>query len=238
MRQKMKKSLKNAFEAPPPLSKELFLKTIPQPKSTRRAFVLSQAGYIPLWVWGASFVTLLAAILSAKFMSRDTLGILSACIPFVASSAVTENGKSTIYRMAELEKASLYSLKSVILARLGIVGFSHLLLLCLVSPLASAGRLFSALQTGIYLLVPYLLTTTLSLAFTRKFHGRENIYLCLGIAAMVSGLCIMAQSKFHMLYRQEYFSRWVGVLIALAALTAWGYYRTIRKTEELSWSLS
>lgn len=238
MKRKIKKTLKYAFEAPPPLSKKLFLKTLPRPISTRRAFVLSQAGYIPLWVWGVSFATLLTAIFSARFMSRDTLSIISACIPFVASSAVTENSKSAVYRMAELEKASLFSLKSVILARLGIIGFSHLILLCLTSLLSSFGSLFPVGQTGIYLLVPYLLTTAISLAFTRSFHGRETIYLCLGIAAIVSGFCIMAQSKFHMFYRQEYFSLWIGVLIALSAFTAWGYYRTIQKTEEISWSLS
>ncbi len=238
MKRKLKKALKSAFEAPTPLSKESFLKTIPHPRSSRRTFILSQAGYIPLWVWGMSLATLLIAIFSARFMSKDTLGILSACIPFVASSAVAENGKSTVYRMAELEKASLFSLKSVALARLGIIGFSHMLLLCLLCPLASMDGLFSILQTGIYLLVPYLLTTTLSLVFTKRFHGRETMYLCLGIAVMVSGLCIMAQSKFNMFYRQESIGWWIGILIALSALTAWGYYKTIQKTEELSWSLS
>lgn len=238
MKRKIKKALKHAFEAPAPRSKELFLKTIPQPRSSRRSFILSQIGYIPLWVWGASFATLLIALFSAHFMSRNTLGVISACIPFVASSAVAESGRSTVYRMAELEKASLFSLKSVALARLGIIGLSHLLLLGLLCPLASVGSLLSTLQTGVYLFVPYLLTTTMSLTFTRKFHGRETIYLCLGIAVLVSGLCIMAQSKFYLLYRQEYFSGWAGVLIALTFFTAWGYYQTIQKTEDLSWNLS
>ena len=238
MKRKIKKALKHAFEAPTPLTKKPFLKTIPQPRSSRQSFILSQAGYIPLWVWGVSFATLLIAIFSARFMSKNTLGIISACIPFVASSAVAENGKSTVYRMAELEKASLFSLKSVALARLMIIGLSHLLLLLLLCPLTSTRSQFSMLQTGIYLLVPYLLTTTLSLAFTRKLHGKETMYLCLGIAAMVSGLYIMAQSRFYLLYQREYFSRWIGVLITLLAFTAWGYYRTIQKTEELSWNLS
>lgn len=238
MKQNLKKTLKHAFEAPAPLSKELFLKTIPQPRSSRRSFILSQLGYIPLWIWAASFATLLIALFSEHFMSRNTLGVISACIPFVASSAVAESGRSTVYRMAELEKASLFSLKSVTLTRLGIIGLSHLLLLGLLCPLASVGSLFSTLQTGVYLFVPYLLTTTMSLTFARKFHGRETIYLCLGIAALVSGLCIMAQSKFYLLYRQEYFSKWAGALIALTAFTAWGYYQTIQKTEDLSWNLS
>lgn len=237
MKRRIKKALKYAFEAPPPLSKELFLRSLPQPRCGDRTFILSQTGYIPLWVWGVSFVTFLIALFSAHFVRRDTLGIISACIPFVASSAVAESGKSMIYRMAELEKASLFSLKSVTLARLGINGFSHLVLLCLVSPLAGAGNLSSTLQAGIYLLVPYLLTTTLSLVFTRKFHSRDTTYLCMGTAAIVSGLCIMAQSKFYLLYRQEYFHWWIGMTAVLLVLTASGYYRTIQRTEELSWNL-
>lgn len=237
MKRKIKKALKHSFESPKPLLKESFLRSLPLPRCGSRTFMISQIGYIPLWVWGISLVTFLIALLSAHYVKKDTLSILSACIPFVASCAVAENEKSMVYRMAELEKASLFSLRSVVLARLGIIGTSHLLLLCLISPLAGTGTLSSALRSGIYLLLPYLLTTWLSLIFSRKLHGRDTAYLCMGTAIAVSGLCVISQSRFYPLYRPENFSCWLGLSALLAVLTALAYYKSIQRTEELSWNL-
>ncbi|MFG6356265.1 MAG: hypothetical protein K1W26_05480 [Acetatifactor sp.] len=237
MKRKIKNALKQAFEPPRPLSKESFLQSLPLPRCGSHDFVMSQIGYIPLWVWGISLAVLLVALFSARYMKKDTLGILSACIPFVASCAVSESGKSMVCRMAELEKASLFSLKSVILARLGIIGTSHLLLLCLISPLAGAGNLSSTLRSGVYLLLPYLLTTWLSLVFSRKLHGKDITYLCMGTAIAVSGLCVISRIRLYSFYRPEIFPCWLGMSAALAALTALAYYRSIQRTEELSWNL-
>lgn len=238
MKRNIKKALKNAFEVPEPVSKELFLRTIPHPKIGNRVFVLTQAGYIPVWVWGVSFMIFMVALLSTHFIKKDSLWIISACIPFVALTAVTENGKSTVYKMAELEMVSRFSLKSVVLARLGIIGFAHLLLVCLLSSLAGVDNIAAAIHAGVYLLVPYLLTTSLSLACTRRFYGRETTYLCMGMAVMVSGLCIVTQIKFSIFYQKDYFHWWIGLLFILLIFTVSGYYKMIQKTEELAWNLS
>ena len=55
-------------------------------------------------------------------MEKDVLWIISALIPFIAMSILTENARSGIYLMAELEMAARFSLKSVILARMEILG--------------------------------------------------------------------------------------------------------------------
>lgn len=238
MKRNIKKALKNAFEAPEPVSKELFLRTIPHPKISNRAFVLAQASYIPIWVWGVSFITFMVALISSHYIKKDTLWIISACIPFVAMTAVSENSKSAVYKMAELEIASRFSLKSVVLARLAIIGLAHLVLICLLSPLAGIGNIAATLHAGVYLLVPYLLTTSLSLACTRRFHYRETNYICMGMAVMVSGLCIFTQINFHFFYQKDYFHWWIGLLIVLSLFTVSGYYKTIQKTEALAWNLS
>lgn len=236
MNRKIQKALKDAFEAPPPLSKEAFLRTVPHPRISNPAFVFTQVAYIPLWVWGVSGIAFVIALMSARLMERHTLGMLSVCIPFVASTAAAENGKSAAYKMAELEMASRFSLKSVALARLGIIGTAHLLLICLISPLAGLGNLSAALRAGVYLLVPYLLTTWLCLICARRFHHREILYLCMGTAVMVSGFCVMAQLEFRILYQEDYFLWWVALLTILLAFTASEYAKTIQRTEELTWN--
>lgn len=237
MKQTLKKKLKRAFPAPEPIAKETFFKTIPKPQISNFEFIRLQAGYIPIWVWGISLATFMVALFSAYFMEKDTLWIISACIPFVALSAVTENNKSSVYRMAELEMATRFSLKNVVLARLGIIGTMHLLLIALLCPFVYIDQVAITIHAGVYLLVPYLLTTFLSLACTRKLRGPEATYLCMGIAVTISGLNILSQSKFYIYYEQEYFHWWIILLIILFALTVSGYYKTIQNTEDLTWNL-
>ena len=65
-------------------------------------------------------------------MNPNVLWITAALLPFVALLAVTEGTRSAVYGMEELELATRFSLKSVLLARLCLVGSLHAaLLLCL-----------------------------------------------------------------------------------------------------------
>lgn len=234
----LKQELKKAFESPTPLSKDKFLKKIPPSRISNSAFLLQQAYYIPKWVWVLSIIVFAIAFLNNCFTANNTLWIVSIFLPFVALSAIVENNKSTNYKMAELEASTRFSLKSVILARQGIIGFSHLLLICLLSPLAGSNNLITILQTDVYLLVPYLMTTSLGLICTRKFHGKESISLCMGIAVIVSTICLFTQIEFPIYYQKEYFLWWISLLFILLIITLTGYYYTIQKTEDLSWNFS
>ena len=51
-------------------------------------------------------------------MNSNVLWITAALLPFVALLAVTEGTRSAVYGMEELELATRFSLKSVLLARL------------------------------------------------------------------------------------------------------------------------
>lgn len=56
------------------------------------------------------------------------------------------------------------------------------------------------LQTGVYIICPYLLTAFLGLWVIRKAHGKEAVYLCPGIATGVSAGNIIIQQAFPMFY--------------------------------------
>ena len=73
--------------------------------------------------------------LGRSCMNPNVLWITAALLPFVALLAVTEGTRSAVYGMEELELATRFSLKSVLLARLCLVGSLHaVLLLCLTPP--------------------------------------------------------------------------------------------------------
>lgn len=191
MRRSLKNELKYVFEAPEPMHKRAFLRTLEQPKTSVFAFVLSQLGYIRRWVWIVSALVFILSMMGAVGLTKDTVWVTSALMPLLALTVVSESGRSEIYEMAELEMATRFSLRSVVLARLGILGVENLFILGLLSVgiwRQGGSTLYGAgVPTwGVCMLFPYLLTTFAGLTVVRRLRGREAVYICAGIAACIS----------------------------------------------------
>ncbi len=62
MKQHLRQELKNVFDAPQPLHKRAFLRTLEQPKISIPAFILTQFGYIRRWVWIVSALVFVLAV--------------------------------------------------------------------------------------------------------------------------------------------------------------------------------
>ena len=234
----LKRELEKVFEAPAPTRKEEFLKKIPQTEISNQSFVMAQFGYIPKYVWGIFSFTFGIAIVYGCFMEKDVLWMISALIPFIALSILTENARSGIYLMAELEMAARFLFFIVILARMGILGASHLLLLMFLIPLCAMYNLGTVFQVGLYILVPYMLTVFIGLWVTRRIHGMESMYVCMGIAVGVSAINIFVQRIFSIVYEMEYMPIWIIGFVFLSVLVVREMKKSIEQTEELTWSLS
>jgi hypothetical protein len=230
MKRAMKQALRQAFTPPAPMHKRAFLRTLPQPRLSTAAFARQQAGAVRGWVWLVSLAILAAALRLLRTADRADLWNLAAMMPFLAVTAVAECARSRTYGMDELEKATRFSLKSVVLARMAVVGLAHLALLAVL--LLLGGRVGWA----VYLLVPYLLSTLLGLAATRRLRGREALYGCFGAAALVSSGAVLLQLSGTAWLEQAYSGRWLAVLAAVLAATVWESKQVIRQTEELTWN--
>lgn len=242
MNQEMKKRLQEVFEAPAPQEKEEFLRQIKRSgmlcdEIGYGTFLWMQASYIRKWVWLLSFCVFAVALVGGCLLERDILWLLSALMPFLAISMITENVRSEKYGMTELEMATRFSLRSVLLARMGVVGVCHLVLLGLLMLLDYRDGAASVFQTGVYLLVPYLLTDVGSLWLVRKIRNREALYASLGFACLVSGLPIVSQYTKEFLYRAQNFGWWVLVLIVLCIVMVSEWRKRIENMEEMEWSL-
>ncbi|MCM1038842.1 MAG: hypothetical protein NC434_05910 [Ruminococcus sp.] len=233
----VEKALYEAFAAPVPLHKEAFLRTVPGAQIGYARFLLSQIGYIKKGTWFVSAVIFAAALCCASAVDKDRLWFLSAMMPFAALTFTTENAKSAVYEMEEMEMAARFSLRSVMLARMGILGFFHMILLCLIVLFAGRGSDYPFIRMGIYLTVPYLLTTTLGLALVRRIHGKESLYACLGTAVLVSMLHIILSGKIRILYQEALFSWWAAAFIVLFVMLMAECHKTIRRMEEPVWNL-
>lgn len=237
MRKALKQALKAALEAPVPERKAEFFGHMQAPPISNFEFICSQIGYIRKWIFGFSGLAFMTALIGSKYLQKDMLWCICAFAPLLALSVITESGRSFTYGMAELELSARFSLKSVVLARLGILGAANLCLLCLLIPLAYRNSGATILQAGAYILCPYLLTVFCGLWVTRKVHGKEAVYLCAGIASFVSTGDIMAFQAFPILYGGQQSIWWIAAFMLLAAGTAKEFYQTIKQTEELAWSL-
>ena len=240
MNNQLKRNIQKTFAAPKPNQQEKtrFLRSLPQPQIGMFRFILVQASYVRKLSWILSGLVLLLALLCACNISRDTLWVVSAFVPALGLLAVTESNRSMMYGMSELEKSTRFSLKSVVLARMSILGAINFALIAVLAPLCSIGNDFSLLQTGTYLLVPYLLTVNFSLWIARRTNDKEIIYGCMCVAIIVSAINTGLHFVVELIYQEIYISWWLVLSIILLIEMAYEIYCTIKRTEEYTWNLS
>ena len=240
MNNKLKRSIQKAFEPPKPNQKEKtrFLRTLPQPRISMFRFILVQATYMRKMTLVFSVLLLLPAVIGANYISENTLWIVSAFVPILGLLAVTEGNRSMMYGMSEFEMSTRFSLKSVVLARMSILGLINFAVIAILTPLCRIGNDFSLLQTGMYLLVPYLLTVNFSLWIARRVNGKETIYGCMCAAVIVSGINTGLHFVTDLIYQEIYTGWWLALSVFLLIELAYEIHCTIKRTEEYTWNLS
>lgn len=237
-----KSGLKQAFDEagmrPDHEKKHTFIRTLSRPKMRIREFVFTQMGYIHPWVWCISGAVFAIALVGAVFFRASMLWMISAMTPVLALTILTESGRSESYRMSELEMATRFSLKSVILAKFGILGCMDMVLLVILIPLAAKGSRFDVVLTGLSIVSPFLLTSCSGLWIVRRFRGKESMYICVAIACFVSVCSLVFHTSLgHIFMKQLGFEGWwIAGTVLLAAGTMREGILLIRGTEELSWS--
>ena len=143
-----------------------------------------------------------------------------------------------MYGMSEFEMSTRFSLKSVVLARMSILGLINFAVIAVLAPLCRIGNDFSLLQTGMYLLVPYLLTVNFSLWIARRTNDKETIYGCMCVAVIVSGINTGLRFATDLIYQEIYTSWWLVLSVFLLIELAYEIHCTIKRTEEYTWNLS
>lgn len=234
---KIKSLLVQEFQAPPPVKKEEFLRCAPFKRMRLCTFFWMQAAYIQKWIWIFSAFLFLSALICSCVLQREILWDISAFMPILALSLITESGRSNRYKMAELEQSSLFSKRMVLLARLAILGMENLGLSCFLIPFAFLHSEFSLPQVGAFLLCPYLLTAFLGVSILRRVRGREADYLCICTAFCVSiGNTLFRQSHAY-IYQNIHLSFWLFCGISFLIGIVYQYSRMLKQGEELIWNL-
>lgn len=235
----MKIMLKEAFAAPKPKRKEEFIRQIcvenAVTEMTMLSFLWVQITYIRKRVWLVSALVLLAGIWCTGYAGGESIAFAASILPFAAVCVLTESSRSEMYGMAELEMASRFSLKSVLLGRLSGIGIVHLGIFVILIPFVKNSIELSFLQTTVYLMVPYLLTAVSGLVVSRKLAGKDSIFLYMGIAVVISFLNIVLQRNSAVLYEAGTFVWWcVAALYLLFQM--WNEFRKRVSWEDMVWN--
>lgn len=227
-----KEMLQQMFAVPEPKRKRAFLRTLPRQNVGLRNLVLSQAAYIRKWVWAASILLFGSVVWLAQYTELESIWLLSAVMPFGALLLILEFARSAAYGMAELEMTSRFSLRTVFLARMSMLGAAQLLGLIPVAVVLGV----QLLKSGVYILVPYLLTAVLGLIAVRRLTGRESLFVCGSISAGVCALCPLSRLYIPALYGAEGFGWWMLATVLLAVVLMKEYGKTMNHLEEFTWN--
>lgn len=233
MDSRIKNILRRVYEAPEPKDKRRFLMEMSMPPISYGRFVYEQIFYIRKWVWVLSAFIFVFALFGAGHMKNDMVWCMSALMPMLALTFITECCRSEVYGMTEFELASRFSLKSVVLARLGILGLANFVLICMAASVVFVDGSISVLRTAVYLFCPYLLTAFLGLWAVRKTHGKQSIYACLCIAVGISAMYMLLHQNVPMLYAKSKSAKWVVVLLVSGAGAFREYQKRLKIMEEL-----
>ena len=175
-------------------------------------FLAGQLGYIDKWIWVLSGALLVFIIWCC---SQNTGNYPFALTPLLASGMLIETGRSYRWKMDELEYASRFSLRSIVLARMFLVGLIDTIGLLFVIAAVRPYLAYSLIRAFLYMMVPYLTASFFGSLYERKRRrdaGLGSLVICL-----LSSVAFAALPFFvgH-LYEESQTFIWLAAFLLLA----------------------
>ena len=232
MERRLKEELCRYYEAPKPRRKQAFIRQFGVQKINLPRLVLMQAKYIAKWVWMVSLGICLAIYVVTHVIEEKYVGVLYGLVPFLVLISVTESTRSYRYGMEELELSARFSLKSIVMARMVMLGVGNLAVLFVIANVLGQRAGYHIL----HILTPYFLTAGGSLYIVRTVRRNENTSLCFTLAFVVSFLQIFLPGWFREVLTPHYMPIWTVLFVVGIVVTVKESYWTIRMTEDLAWN--
>ena len=230
MKDSLKKELELYYEAPKPQEKQVFIRQFGVQKIDIFSLSVKQAKYISKWVWICSifFCGLLYGL--GTLLEGRYVGTIAAFLPFLVMLSVTESTRSYRHGMEELELSARFSLKSIVMARMCILGMGNMLVL--VFAVMCIGRWRES--NFLYMITPYFLSVGGGFYIVRTVRGRESVFFCFGLAGMISMLQALLPFYFQIIFSAEYLFMWAVVCAVAVIVTGREGHRMLQMTECLA----
>lgn len=232
MERRLKEELCRYYEAPKPMRKQAFIRQFGVQKINLPRLVLMQAKYISKWVWLVSIAICVVIYAATHVMEEKYVSMVYGLIPFLVMISLTESTRSYRYGMEELELSTRFSLKSIVMARMAMLGIGNLAVLIVIANILGQREGYHLL----HVLTPYFFTAGGSLYMVRMVRGNESTFFCFTLAIAVSFLQMLLPWKFKELFMPDYMPMWAVLFAVGIVMTVKESYRTIRMTEDLAWN--
>ncbi len=235
------KHLKEICRTPEPEEKKAFFQGLEERGLTSRRpevinygdFLLRQFFYVGKWIW------LLAAILLlciAGICYGNTGNYPFALTSLLAVGILVETGRSFRWKMAELEYTARFSLRSVMLARMFLVGVVETAGLMVVILVVRPWFSYSLIRVFLYMMVPYLSASLSGSVYERK-NRSDNGWGSIIICFLLSGFFAAVPYCLSTLYEERFTVIWTVVFILLILSLVVSVHRWICELEEPVWNL-
>lgn len=233
MKKEHRELLKRYYTAPKPQEAQAFIRGLCAPRRRTGAMLLVQLHYIPKSAWLLSLFLFALMLCVGSVLQVSYAGSVYALVPFLGTVTIGVSMRSCRCHMAELECTTLFSLGSVIMMRMLLLGLGNLLMLAVLAVFLKPAFF---LAEFVYILAPYLLSALASLAVYRRCPQREAGYMSLAASVAVAALELFVTKSGAFLFEEGYVGVWVFVCAALAALLASQIQKSARWMEDLVWN--
>ena len=232
--------LKEICQTPEAEKKKVFFQGLEERGLTARRpeainhgeFLLRQFFYVGKWIWLLSAVLLLCI---TGICYGNTGNYPFALTPLLAAGILVETGRSFRWKMAELEYTARFSLRSVMLARMFLVGIVETAGLLVVIWVVRPWFSYSLIRVFLYMMVPYLAASLLGSVYERK-NRSDNSWGSMIICFLSSGLFAAAPYCLSSLYEERFTVIWTVAFILLVFSLVVSMRRWICELEEAVWN--
>lgn len=232
--------LKEVCRIPEPERKEAFFQSLGEHRMTvmrtvvmsHGEFLLRQSLYIQKWIWALS-ATILLIIVGLTYSHPGNYPF--ALTPLLTAVLLAETRRSFRWKMAELEHAARFSLRSVVFARMFLLGvvdtIGLLVVIWVVRPMLS----YSLIRVFLYMMVPYL-TATLAGSYYEREQRPDTVMGSMAICLLSSVFFAAAPFICSPLYEERLTFLWAAAFILLALSLVSGMRGWICETEDVVWN--
>ncbi|MEG1782411.1 MAG: hypothetical protein RR253_04080 [Oscillospiraceae bacterium] len=237
MNKRLKNQIKTAFTPPPPKNSEDFLRGLNYPKQSIKDLLITQTGYISGYFWGLSALLGLVCFMMIKNSSQaqETMGFLSAAMPFLSLLGMCEVYKSVSYNMAELELSCKHNLMQVTLFRIFIVGgVSSIFLMTMVFLSRNVG--FGIYLNALYMTLPFLLTNYIAIYIVNHLKIKDVSLACGVSTVLISALQVVLSERAAVFYSQSVGVYWLIATVIVSLLSVGEILKIKSRAEEIIWS--
>ncbi len=199
---------------------------------SHKDFLTIQLFYIEKRIWVVSgllllFITWICGRYSGPYPFALT--------PLLAASILFETRRSRRWNMAELEQAARFSGRSIMLARIFLLGAINTAGLMIVILVVGSFSSYSLIRVFLYMMVPYLTASLLGSLYERRNRadqGWGSVLICILSSAFFASVPVF----FDQLYEERMIVFWASVFILMTCALAVSIWKSPDEKEEPVWN--